>query len=502
MDAADVAVYGATAGGVVAAIAASEAGARCVLLEPGRHVGGMVTGGLGKTDHERQERVIGGHARTFFERVGATYSEPIAWRFEPHVAEQILLDWLDRAGVDVRHDWALDAVASSGGAMTTVTSTAGASVTAGVWVDATYEGDLLAAAGVSYRVGREARSLHGESLAGRRELLPGPHQFRAPVRAADAMALAALVQPLEAIGLPGDGDGKLQGYGYRVCLSGDRGRSEPLAPPAGYDPAHYRLVAAYLRALGDGARVGDVLGVGQLPNGKADVNSNGPVSTNLLGASWGYPEATAVEREQIRARHHDWDQGLLYFLASDPAVLVHTRSALGRWGLPHDEFTDSGGWPHQLYVREARRMVGEYVLTQRDLTAERGKPDGIGMGGYNVDIREVQWVACPVSRFPDVVDELLTEGYLSVPVEPWQIPYRALLPRREECTNLLVPVCISASHVAFNGFRLEPQYMIAGQAAGTAAALAARDAGGRVHDVDIEELQRRLVASGAILSFP
>ena len=505
MTAWEVAVYGATASGVMAAIAAAETGARTVLLEPGRHVGGMLSGGLGKTDMERQERVIGGLARRFFERVGARYGQTIAWRFEPHVAGQVLLEWLDEAGVEVRFGAALAGVGhdSGGGRIRSVRVEAVESVEsveAAVFVDATYEGDLLAAADVSYAVGREDRTLHGESLAGRREFLPDPHQFRAAVRADEAGALARYIQPLDSIGLPGKGDGKVQSYCYRICLTSDRANAEPVPAPAGYEPEQYSAVAAYLAALAR-ATVRDVLGIGELPNGKTDINSGGPISTNLLGASWAYVEAGRETRIRIAREHQDWAQGLLYFLGRDSAVPAAIQREVSRYGLPRDEFTDTDGWPHQLYIREARRMQGDHVMTQRDLTAERRKPDSIGMGGYNIDIREVQWVSCPVSRFPHVADEILQEGYLSVPVEPYQIPYRALLPRREECSNLLVSTCVSASHVALNSFRLEPQFMIAGQAAGLAAALAARERG-EVHEVDIGTLQDRLRGAGAVLALP
>ncbi len=502
----DVAVYGATAGGVMAAIAAAECGARTLLLEPGRHVGGMISGGLGKTDMERQEHVIGGYARRFFERVGAHYGQPIAWRFEPHVAERVLVDWLDAAGVEVRFGAALAGVAgaSRGGRIRSALLVSGESfetVEAAVFVDATYEGDLLAAAGISYAVGREDRSLYGESLAGRREFLPDPHQFRAAVRADESGALARYIQPLASIGVPGQGDGKVQSYCYRICLSADAAASEPIPAPEGYEPEQYSAVEAYLRALGDRATVRDVLGIGEVPSGKTDINSGGPISTNLLGASWAYVEADRATRARIARAHHDWAQGLLYFLAHERSVPAPIRREIGRFGLPRDEFSDTDGWPHQLYVREARRMQGEHILTQRDLTVQRHKPDSIGMGGYNIDIREVQWVSCPVSRFPDVADEILQEGYLSVPVEPYEIPYRALLPRRAECSNLLVSTCLSASHVALNSFRLEPQFMMVGQAAGTAAAFAARE-GGDVHDVDVGALQEHLRRDGAILGLP
>jgi len=486
----------------VAAVAAALSGAEVVLLEPGQHLGGMVSGGLGKTDMERQEHFIGGHARRFFEDVGARYGQSLAWRFEPHVAEEIFIELVERAGVEVRLGSMIEDVEMVDTRIGSLRLEDRSIIKAAAYVDACYEGDLLAAAGASFAIGRESQSLNGESLAGRRELLPDPHQFRAPVLASRAGGLTRYLQPLDGICLPGEGDNKIQSYCYRICLTADRANGEPIPPPTGYDAEQYQLLAAYLEALGERATIRDVLGIGELPNGKTDINSGGPISTNLLGASWAYPEADPATRRRVAADHRDWALGLLYFLTHDRAVPRAIRDKLGRYGLPRDEFVATDGWPHQLYVREARRLQGEYVLTQDDLMTSPHKPDSIGLGGYNIDIREVQWVVCPVSRFPDVFDEVLVEGYLSVPVEPYQIPYRALLPRQDECINLLVSTCVSASHVAFSSFRLEPQYMIAGQAAGVAAALASRDGTGAVHDVDIEALQTALRAEGVLLDLP
>jgi hypothetical protein len=259
------------------------------------------------------------------------------------------------------------------------------------------------------------------------------------------------------------------------------------------------LLERYLAALGDAATIRDVLGIGSIPNAKTDVNSGGPVSTNLLGGSWAYPTADADERGRIAEAHRTWTQGLLYLLATDSAVPARIRDEVGGFGWPADEFADTDHFPHQLYVREAARMLGSHVLTEHDLRSERLPPDSIGMGGYNIDIREVQWVAAPIYRFPDVHPEVMVEGYLSVPVPPYGIPYRSLLPRRDECENLLVSTCISASHVAFNSFRMEPQYMIGGESAGVAAAMAAQHRRA-VHDVPIDELQRRLRARGQLLA--
>jgi len=494
-------VYGATAGGVVAAIAAARQGLRVALADPTEHVGGMVSGGLGRTDVERQETLIGGLARELFARIGRRYDATIAWRFEPKVAELVMREWLDEAGVTLWPQWRLAEVERCGDHIEAIVSDNGDRLDAHCFIDASYEGDLLAHAGVSYAVGRDGQSRFGESLAGRVELLPNHHQFGVAVSAAaQGGGLLPYVQPYAVIGPPGHGDGKVQSYCYRICLTEDPPHRLALTEPAGYDPDRYILVRRYLAALADAADLRHFMGIGQLPNGKVDVNSGGPVSTNLLGASWDYPEADAKRREQIATEHRTWAQGLLYLLAADTAVPTRLRQQLGRFGLPADEFPRTEHWPPQLYVRDARRMLGEYVLTQHDLQADRSQrvTDTVGMGGYNIDIREVQWVAAPISRFPDVFDEVLTEGYLSVPVPPYALPYRVLLPRRDECANLLVSTCVSASHIAFASFRMEPQFMIAGHAAGVAAALAV-ESDSAVHDVDIGRLQAILRTQGQIL---
>jgi hypothetical protein len=496
----DVVVYGATAGGTMAAVAASEEGARVALLEPGRHVGGMLSGGLGRTDMDRQQHVIGGLSREFFARVGRHYGQEVAWTFEPSVAEATLRDWLDEAGVDVLFEHRLDGVEKKGDRIQVLRCVNGGVFEAGVYVDASYEGDLMKAAGVSYTFGREGRARYGESWSGRRELLPGHHQLGVPVSPYDDEGRRLpYIQPYEELGQIGEGDRKIQAYCFRLCLTRDPDNRLPIPPPEGYDPRRFGLVRNYLRALGERARIGNVLGISEMPNQKTDINAGGGVSTNLPGASWEYPEAGYERRQEIWKEHLDWAHGLVYFLANDPGVPEALRHEVARYGLARDEFVDTGHWPHQMYVREARRMLGEYVLTQHDLDRFRRKHDSVGMAGYNIDIREIQWVAVPVPRFPTIALEVLQEGYLSVPIEPYEIPYRSVLPRQEEASNLLVTSCISASHVAYASFRMEPQYMIVGESAGVAAAQAVRT-GRDVHDVDRVELQARLRERGQILS--
>lgn len=494
---ADLVVYGATAGGVVAAIAAADAGLRVVLAEPSHHVGGMFTGGLSRTDIERQEELVGGMAQEVFARIGRHYGAEGEWRFEPKIAERVLREWLDEAGVVLTAPWRLAEVERRDARVAAAVSDEGARLTAPCFIDASYEGDLLAGAGVTYDSGRDGTRRYGESLAGRAEMLPNPHQFSVPVSALSPHGgLLPYVQPYESIGPLGHGDGKLQSYCHRLCLTDDPAVRIDLPEPDDYDPDGYALLQRYLSALGDAASIRHFMGVGRLPNGKVDINSGGPVSTNLLGASWEYPEADWPRRRQIAEEHLQWTQGLLFFLATDPSVPTALQTEVARFGLAADEFPRTGHWPPQLYVREARRMRGEHVLTQHDVQGSGDPlPDAVGLGGYNIDIREVQWVAAPVYRFPAVHAEVLTEGYVSVPVDPYPLPYRALLPRQDECTNLLVTTCISASHVAFSSFRMEPQFMITGHAGGIAAMLAV-EAGGSFHAVDPGRLQRLLLAQG------
>jgi hypothetical protein len=501
----DVAVYGATAAGVCAAVAAARGGASVTLLEPGRHIGGMLSGGLGRTDVERQEHLIGGLALEFARRAGREYGTEVAWRFEPSVAERVLGAMLDERGVDVRFGWRL-AAAGRDGRIGAVVSSLGDRVEAPVFIDATYEGDLLAAAGVSFAVGREDRHRHDERYAGRRELLPSPHQFEAAVSPVgpDDRLLPGIVA-FDTLVAPGQGDGRVQSYCYRVCLTDGPDRI-PVPPPAGYDPGRFELARRYADALGDRVSLRTFVGLGRIPNHKVDVNSDGPVSTNLPGAAQGYVAGDEVARARIADEHRTWAQGLLHFLATDRRLDAGLRREAAGWGLPPDEFLDTDHWPHQLYVREGRRMVGRRLLTEHDLFAggaAAGDPEdaAVGLAGYNIDIREVHWVAVPISRFPDLVPETLTEGYLSVPVPPSAIPYGILLPRSDECRDLLVTCAVSASHVAYCALRLEPTFMIMGQAAGTAAALAvARGVGpGDVPGGDVTDRLRR---AGALVDLP
>jgi hypothetical protein len=475
----DVCVFGATATGVAAAVAAREAGASVTVVERGRHVGGMVSGGLSWTD-VGDTRVLGGFARRFYAAVAERYGAGLfeLWGPEPHVAEEILTSMLD--GVDVRLG-------------TTELPEAA------VYVDASYEGDLLPRFGVPYRVGRESRALHGERWAGRQPATrPGKHNF--PVRLspfrADGTLLPHVRAPqLDERGWPvdalGEGDGGLQAYGFRVCLTTRGDNRIPFEEPEGYDEGEFELLDRLLAAHPYEPR--DLLGlVGDLlPNGKCDVNSIGPFSLNVLdGSNRDYPDGDEAARARVRGHHLRYTKAFLWFLS--------TRfEEVRRWGLCADEFADTDGWPHQLYIREGRRMVGAHVLAERELLDGEVPDDAVAVGSYNIDIREVErtWRGLPEYVREDAV---FNEGYLSVAVPPYGIPYRSLTPAREHAANLLVPLCLSASHVAFGSVRMEPTLMLLGHAAGAAAAQAARR-GVAVQDVDVRELQETLRQEGQVL---
>jgi hypothetical protein len=500
---ADVVVYGATASGAVAAVAAAREGKRVVLVEPGGHVGGMVSGGLGATDVGNPS-AVGGYSREFFDRVRAFYvklygarSEQVkdcagGFRFEPHVAERTFRQMLTGAKVEVLFGQRLDKVTKEGRRITGFTTGKGDTFTAAVFVDAGYEGDLMARAGVKYVVGREGRAKYRESLAGV-QAHSRAHQWPVKVSPFDTRGkLLPLVQPGPA-GAPGEADRKVQAYNFRLCLTRRKFNQVAFPKPPGYDPRRYELLARYL-AKKPGLKVGQLMNPVPVPNGKTDTNNNGPFSTDHIGANWDYPDADERTRERIRDDHLRYTQGLLYFLANDPRVPRALRDEMRGWGLAKDEFTDTGHWPHQLYVREARRMLGAYVMTQADVMGKRTKEDSVGMGSYNADSHHVQ-------RVPTKDGGVVNEGDFQVRVRPYAIPYRSLTPKSAECENLLVPVCVSASHVAYGTVRMEPVYMVLGQAAGVAASLAV-DGKVSVQKVPLKKLLARLKAQKAVLSLP
>jgi hypothetical protein len=470
----------------------------------------MTSGGLGYTD-VGDVRVIGGLAGRFRQAVADHYGVAVGTFAgpEPHVAEAVFRRWLDHPRIEVVLGCRPRSVETNDGRISRIVADDGRTFAGGVFVDASYEGDLLALAAVPHAIGREDRALYGERWAGRQELRPGRHAMPpwiSPfVDDASGERAGGLLPQLRSGPLApvGSGDGGVMAYGYRVCLTTAADRI-PFTRRDGYDEDHWELGRRLFRhwaAQGFEPDPGALIGLApNLPNGKCDGNSLGPFSLNVLdGSAWEYPGADPARREQLRTHHLHHTRDFLYFLSHDPAVPVRVRDELRRWGLPADEFTDTGHLPHQLYVREARRMLGEYVLTEHDLTGARAQHDVVAMGSYHLDVREVQRTWRWVPEHPRPVAMVFTEGYLSVPVPAYPIPYRAIVPRYADCANLLVPVCVSASHVAFSSIRMESQYQLLGHAAGRAAVLALRD-GRAVQSVDIGVLQAQLRDAGQVLA--
>ncbi|MFO0850020.1 MAG: FAD-dependent oxidoreductase [Gemmataceae bacterium] len=514
----DVVVYGGTAAGVAAAVQAARMGKSVVLIEPGKHIGGLTSGGLGFTD-SGNKAVVGGIAREFYQRVKKHYDRPEAWvhekregyknyrpgddamwTFEPKVAERLLREMLAEHKVPVAFGERLDrtpgkGVSLDGKRITAITTESGKQFAGKVFIDATYEGDLMAAAGVSYAVGREPNSQYGETLNGvARKWNKHNHLFRVKVdpfvRPGDRAS--GLLPGIEPDGLPPDGGGdhRLQAFCFRMCMSNVPANSVPFPKPAGYDERQYELLLRNFEAGDHRFPMKPDL----MPNGKTDTNNNGAVSTDFIGANYKYPDATYAEREKIVAAHETYQKGLLWTLANHPRVPQTVRTEMARWGLAKDEFTDTGNWPHQIYVREARRLVGGYVQTEGDCRRTRPTPESVGMGSYNMDSHNCARYVTPdgfVQNEGDVQES---------PGGPYRISYRAIVPTAGECPNLLVPVCVSASHIAYGSIRMEPVFMVLGQSAATAAALAIDDRCD-VQRVDYTKLRARLLADKQVLEY-
>jgi len=526
----DVVVYGGNAAGVVAAVQAKRMGRSVVLLEPGHHLGGLTSGGLGNTDIGNKA-AIGGLSRRFYERVAAHYARPEAWVhetreeyekrsaignqghgrpdpvagrtgvatmwvFEPGVAEGILRAMVAEAGIVVRHGERLDlagGVSKERDAIRSIRMENGRAYAGRIFVDATYEGDLMAKAGVSYHVGREANAVYGETLNGVQTRNATSHQFKVRVDpyVAPGDPRSGLVPGLHdgGPGEEGSGDRRVQAYNFRMTLTDAPANRLPIPRPAGYDPLRYELLRRYVAA-----GVFDALDLNSpMPNRKTDVNNHGAFSSDHIGANYEYPDADHDARERIFRDHASYVGGLWYFLQNDERLPAAVREKASRWGLCRDEFADAGHWPHQLYVREARRMIGEIVMTEHHCRGAQRVEDAVGLAAYGMDSHNVQrYVEDGAAR---------NEGDVQVGVPgPYPVSFRAIVPKRAEATNLLVPVALSASHIAYGSIRMEPVFMILAQSAATAASLAL-DGNGVVQDVPYPRLRERLLADGQVLAW-
>ncbi len=522
---ADLVIYGGTSAGVMAAVQAARLGKSVVLVCPDKHLGGLTSQGLGFTD-TGDKSVIGGLARDFYQRLWKHYDRPEAWTwqkradygnkgqgtpaidgnqrtmwiFEPHAAEQVLEDLVREYRLAVQRDEWLDraqGVKKTGAQITSITMLSGNTYAGKMFIDATYEGDLLAAAGVDYCVGREGKAVYGEAWNGiQTGVLHHRHHFGAVQQKISPYVVPgdpkSGVLPHVSPKPPGDygqGDKKVQAYCYRVCLTDYPDNRLPFPKPAGYDPKQYELL---LRVFDAGWRE-TFAKFDPIPNRKTDVNNHGPFSTDNIGMNYDYPEAGYERRREILRDHETYQKGWFYFIAHDPRVPADVQQEMRHWGLPKDEFKDNGGWPHQIYVREARRMIGRYVMTENELLQKRPTPESVGMGSYTIDSHNVQRYITPEGYVQN-------EGDIGVPTKgPYEIAYGALVPKRGQAANLLVPVCISSSHIAFGSMRMEPVFMVLGQSAATAAVLALEKLCA-VQDVAYADLRRRLLADGQVLN--
>jgi hypothetical protein len=519
----DLVVYGGTSAGVIAAVQAKKMGKSVIIVGPDIHLGGLSSGGLGYTD-TGNKAVIGGLARNFYHRVWVEYQkdstwawqrpeafgnkgqgtvamdkdERTMWIFEPNVAEKVFEDYVKEFGLTVLRDEWLDrakGVRVENGRITQITMLSGKSFAGKMFIDATYEGDLLAAAGISYHVGREANSVYGEEWNGNQVgILHHGHHFGAVKKPISAYKTpgdpsSGLLPRISAEppGVRGEGDKRVQAYCYRWCATDHPENRIPFPKPANYDAAQYELV---VRVLDAGWRQ-TFHKFDLLPNRKTDTNNHGPFSFDNIGMNYDYPEASYERRKEILAEHRTYQQGLLWFLANDPRVPADVREEANRWGLPKDEFKDNGHWPHQIYVREARRMVGAFVMTENELTKKKPTPDSVGMGSYTIDSHNVRRYVTPEGNVQN-------EGDIGVPISPYSIAYGALVPKRGEIANLFAPVACSATHIAYGSIRMEPVFMILGQSAATAAVLAI-DGNLAVQDVPYAALRARLLADGQVL---
>ena len=488
----DVCVYGGTSAGVIAAYAVAKQGKKVLLVEPGYRLGGMTSGGLGQTDIGNKQ-VVKGLALDFYRRVGATYGRLESWIFEPSVAESIFKDYISRGNVEVLYGHRIVDAKQQGASITSINVesvenlTQTKSIAAKVFIDCSYEGDLMARAGVTYVVGREDNKIYGEDHNGVQ--MQHLHQFVDNVdpyieKGNPASGLLWGISDA-ALAPTGSGDNMVQAYNYRICLTSDKENMLPIEKPANYDASRYELLLRIIEAQKLYA-LNNYFIISPMPNNKTDINNRGAFSTDMIGMNHSYPEASYEERAEIIQAHKDYTLGLLWFMGNDERVPKPLRDQMLALGLPKDEYLEYGHWTPQLYIREARRLVGEYVATQANCDNIAKVDDGVGMAAYTMDSHNCQRVVI----IKDGKAMVKNEGNVEIKGGlPYDVSYRCLTPKREECDNLLVPVCLSASHIAYGSIRMEPVFMLLGQSAAKAACLAI-DGGVKVQEVDVTKIQR------------
>jgi hypothetical protein len=517
----DVVIYGGTSAGIAAAIQTARMGKTAVLIEPTQHLGGLTTGGLGATDIGNK-RAIGGIAREFYGRIWEHYQKPESWKyqkreeyvnrrgsandpnektmwtFEPHVAtatyDGMLREVRDKVTVvrGERLDLA-KGVVKQGTRIMRIVMESGRAFEGRMFIDATYEGDLMAKAGVKYHVGREANRVYGESINGVQAGHAVSHQFTKQVdpyvKPGDPKSG---VLPGINVSGPGEefaGDDKVQAYNFRMCTTDVPENRRAWEKPARYDPQWFELLLRNFEAGDHRVPWNPVW----MPNRKTDTNNNFAISTDFIGQNWAYPNADYATRAKIWRAHEDWQKGLMWTLANNPRVPEKVRAEFQRLGLAKDEFKDNDNWPRQLYVREARRMISDYVMTEKNCTRAEVASDSVGMGAYNMDSHNIQ-------RYITKDGFVRNEGDVQVRVRPYPISYRSIRPKASECMNLLTPTCLSSSHIAFGSIRMEPVFMVLGQSSATAAVHAIEERVD-IQKIDAKKLEARLLKDGQVLDF-
>ena len=520
---ADVIVYGGNSAAVTTAVQVQRMGQSVIVVSPDSHLGGMSSSGLGFTDTGNKE-VIGGLAREFYQLIYQHYQKPESWRwqkqseygntgqgnpaidgekrtmwiFEPHVAEAAFETLIKQNNITVHRDEWIDrenGVTKEKNRITSIKTLSGKVYKGKIFIDATYEGDLMASAGVSYTVGREDNALYGETWNGvQAGVFHHGHFFKDridPYKIPGDPSSGLLPRiSAETPGENGSGDLKIQAYCFRLCLTQHPDNRVLITKPGDYDSTQYELLARLSATRWD-----EFFGkFDPIPNLKTDVNNHGPFSFDNIGMNWDYPEASYERRKEIVNEHISYQKGLLYFMATDPRLPAWVRETMNKWGFAKDEFTDNGNWPYNIYVREARRMVGEYVMTENDVLCKRPVPRSIGMGSYTMDSHNVQ-------RYVTSEGYVQNEGDIGVRApKPYQIDLGSIMPKKDECSNLLIPVCVSCSHIAFGSIRMEPVFMILGQSAGTVASLALKSKN-NIHDLTYDEIKAQLISDGQILEY-
>jgi hypothetical protein len=495
----DICVYGGTSGGVIAAYTAKKMGKSVLLIEPGKHLGGMSSGGLGYTDIGNKYAVTG-LGLDFYRRVGKHYGQFESWIFEPHVAEDVFNQYISEAKVPVLYQHRIIAAVKDKGIIKEIKLEHSSDpkktqiIRAAVFIDCSYEGDLMARAGVSYMVGRESSAVYNESYNGVQVQPPATPQhgnqvpdgvdpYKTPGQPSSGLLWGISDAKLAPIG---SGDKHVQAYNFRICLSNDPANRIPITEPADYDPARYELLPRYIAKLTTQTDIREILKFDLMPNHKTDINNGGGFSTDMIGCNWDYPDGDYATREKIQREHELYNKGLLYFIGHDPRIPDSIRLFMLDWGYPKDEYADNGNWSPQMYIREARRMKGVYVMTQANCERKEIVTDGIGMAAYGMDSHNTQRLV--INGMVKNEGDVERGG-----AGPYPIAYRALTPKPEECTNLLVPVCLSASHIGYGSIRMEPVFMVLGQSAAIAATYAVNNRS-TVQQVDVKKLQAFLAA--------